>query len=213
MTAGVYQIRNTGNGKVYVGSSADVKKRKSQHWSDLRRSRRYNSHLQSAWNKYGENSFEFETLITCHPAMCTWYEQQFLDQWKPEYNILPTAGSRLGAKHTDETRAKMSKIQKGRKTSEETKAKLRQANLGKKASAETRRKMSEALMGHKHSEESKAKMRGEKSPNAKLTAMQVGQIRKLYATGQHTQMALGKMFRVDTSQIGHIINRKQWAHI
>ena len=42
-------------------------------------------------------------------------EQYFLDLLKPEYNILLTAGSPLGYKHNDETKAKMSASKIGNK--------------------------------------------------------------------------------------------------
>ena len=35
--AGVYQIRNLVNGKIYVGSSINLKQRKTSHFSKLRK--------------------------------------------------------------------------------------------------------------------------------------------------------------------------------
>lgn len=62
---GVYVIRNIKNGKVYVGQTNDLKLRKRNHFSDLKANIHHNKHLQNAWNKYGEENFEFEVLEEC----------------------------------------------------------------------------------------------------------------------------------------------------
>jgi group I intron endonuclease len=41
-------------------------------------------------------------------------EQYYINQLKPEYNILPTAGSLLGFKHSEETIAKLSTLAKAK---------------------------------------------------------------------------------------------------
>ena len=112
--AGVYQIRNMQNGKIYVGSSVNLNKRWREHRSALNNNRHWNNHLQRAWNRYGFEAFVYEPLITCHSSMCQWYEQQFLDQWNPEYNIGPTAKSPYGVRRSVETKAKISRAKLGR---------------------------------------------------------------------------------------------------
>ena len=57
MNCGVYQIKNTLNGKAYIGSSKNIKRRLGIHRSMLRRGTHRNPHLQNAWNKYGESAF------------------------------------------------------------------------------------------------------------------------------------------------------------
>lgn len=49
--------------------------------------------------------------------------------------------SQLGRKHTEETKLKMSKVQKGRVIIEETKQKLSKAHIGKKHTEKTKQKM------------------------------------------------------------------------
>jgi hypothetical protein len=51
--------------------------------------------------------------------------------------------------------------------------------------------------------------RGEDYGGAKLTWVQVAQIRELYKSG-HTQEALGKMFGVCSGNISHIVTNKTW---
>ena len=94
--AGIYQIINTVNNKRYIGSAVNLKKRENEHFAHLRRGIHHSPYLQRSYVKHGRDAFVFETLITCHPTMCIFYEQQFLDQLKPEYNLSVEAGSRLG---------------------------------------------------------------------------------------------------------------------
>ena len=60
MSSGIYFIRNVKNGKLYVGSAKSFYLRWNNHRSRLRKNKHHNKHLQHAWNKYGESSFEFE---------------------------------------------------------------------------------------------------------------------------------------------------------
>ena len=112
--SGIYQIRNTVNGKIYVGSATSLKKRRWLHMGHLRRGTHHSQPLQRAYAKYGEGSLVFEPLITCSPIMLLHYEQQFIDQWKPEYNVCKIAGSCKGRKHRPESIAKMCTVQAGR---------------------------------------------------------------------------------------------------
>jgi hypothetical protein len=66
-----------------------------------------------------------------------------MDLLNPEYNISPTAGSRLGSLHDEESKAKMRAAALGRtfNHTEETKIKLRNAILGITRSEETRAKL------------------------------------------------------------------------
>lgn len=59
---GIYCIVNRTNNKKYVGSSIDIKNRFRQHRHNLKHNKHCNSHLQAAWNKYGEDQFNFEII-------------------------------------------------------------------------------------------------------------------------------------------------------
>ena len=167
--SGIYQIRNKVNGKLYIGSTCNFKKRKSEHFNVgkcLKKGNHHNRYLQRSFNKYGENSFVFEIIFLCSIENLLYYEQKFLDFYvvKNMYNIAPTAGNSLGVKHSKKTKENMRKANLGRKHSEESKKKMSEAQkgnkncLGTKLSEETKKKMSEAQKGRKHSEETKKKM-------------------------------------------------------
>lgn len=165
MIGGIYQIKNIITGKYYIGSSVDIKKRWNQHLKTLRRGTHRNKHLQRAYDKYGENAFQFEVLETILFNDCLIeLEQKYINKLKPEYNLAPTAGSSLGVKRSEETKRKLSESHKGKHLSEETRRKMSEARkgnknmLGKHYSEETKRKMSEANKGKHPSEETKRKI-------------------------------------------------------
>lgn len=71
---GVYVIRCLPTNQVYVGMSATrISSRWTEHCAKLRRGKHANRKLQHAWDKYGENAFEFERVCYCHD------EQEALD--------------------------------------------------------------------------------------------------------------------------------------
>jgi len=109
MKSGIYAIINAVNGKFYVGSSQNIKERWARHQRDLRKGIHRNKHLRRAWKKYGEGSFYFGVLEPVEDlARLTDREQYWMDLLKPEYNILPTAGSSLGFRFTEEQKQKLS---------------------------------------------------------------------------------------------------------
>jgi group I intron endonuclease len=131
------------------------------HSNELDGCRHCNEHLQRAFDKYGFENFTYDVLITCHPDMLLWYEQQFIDQWKPEYNMSNIAGkvewtddlrhrksmAMTGTKHTIEELQKISDGNKGKKYSDETRRKMSESQKDRITSEETRRKLSEAGKG------------------------------------------------------------------
>jgi group I intron endonuclease len=52
--------------------------------------------INKAMLKYGCLNFRFEILEYCEPYEAIKREQHYLDLFKPEYNVLPKAGSSLG---------------------------------------------------------------------------------------------------------------------
>lgn len=155
MKTGVYKILNIINNKIYVGSSAkDLKRRWKTHLYNLRKQKHINKHLQSSYNKYGENNFKFEVIEYCYPELCIEREQFYIDTLNPLYNKCPTAGSVLGFKHTKESREKSSKRRTGIKLSPEVRKAISEGHKGintwmkgRKLSLETRQKISKAHKG------------------------------------------------------------------
>lgn len=130
----IYKIVNTYNNKLYVGSCIGQYLRKGQHWHKLRKGIHDNSHLQSAWNKYGEDSFIFEVLEHVDNVNSLIEREQYwidlLDVCNRSkgYNKAPKAGSNLGRKMSKTSRNKMSIAKKGVKQNPESVLKRTQSN-------------------------------------------------------------------------------------
>lgn len=115
---GIYCINHISCGKVYTGSSFNLNKRLMDHIYN----RNSNRHLQNALNKYGIDKFcicILELLSTDQISKddlmldLIELEQMHLNMYSNKYNINPIAGkSRLGSKHTLESKALMSKLRR-----------------------------------------------------------------------------------------------------
>lgn len=64
--------------------------------------------------KHGYSNFSLEILEYCEIKDLLEREDYYFKLWKPEYNILKKAGSSLGFKYSEETKAKMSATALGR---------------------------------------------------------------------------------------------------
>ena len=60
--AGVFQVRNTANGKILLGSSLNLEGPLNGHRFMLSIGRHRNEELQKEWNEYGPDGFVFEIL-------------------------------------------------------------------------------------------------------------------------------------------------------
>lgn len=85
--SGIYCIENKINHKTYIGSSKNIYQRLLKHFALLRHNKHENAHLQNAWNKYGEDNFEWLVLEKCNIKELTIREQYCLDLIGGEYNI------------------------------------------------------------------------------------------------------------------------------
>lgn len=110
---GIYAIVNKITKDFYIGST---KKAFRDRWAGHKSSIKVGKGcpiLQKAWNKYGENSFEFIVIeIIKDKEKIIEREQFYIDFLKPKYNANPIAGSNKNRKWTEEQKHKMSNIQK-----------------------------------------------------------------------------------------------------
>lgn len=182
---GIYIIRNTVNGKFYIGSAVDFGRRFRGHRNDLNSGRHRSARLQNAWKKYGAAAFMFEVLeVVSDPATLLVREQHWLDTLKATdrergYNTYPIAGSPLGHKHTAEWKAAASKRHKGRKRPPETGARISAALKGYKHSDESRANMSGRVVSEEHRaklREARKGFRHTAETRAKIGVSQIGRI-------------------------------------
>jgi len=150
--SGVYVIINRTNGKMYVGQTQrKFSHRWNQHKASLNLGKHHNKHLQNAWNKYGEPSFEFVAVETCPRNKLQEMEQFYIDKYGTKNPV-------FGYNKVDSKEVKKSSIKKlsirntgsgnpmfGRKHSEKTKKKIGEKSSIKKHKKETKKRISEAL--------------------------------------------------------------------
>jgi group I intron endonuclease len=125
-SSGVYRIVFKPTGKEYIGSTqVSILGRCKKHRTSLNGGYHKNPILQAFWNKHGGGAFLFECLETCPPSEAASREQYFMDWSKDKFNVMPSAESRVGFRHSEETKTKISNSRDY--TSEGYRAKMSQA--------------------------------------------------------------------------------------
>ena len=169
VNVGIYRITCAANGHMYFGSSWKLKKRLYDHRRLLIRGEHSNRCLQSDWNLYGSEAFEFKVLIRHNLsrfkllALENLFIHAYWDKQVCCYNSAQDARSSQGRAVSEATKAKISASLTGRKASVESRLHQSEARRGAphkkgyKVSIETRAKQSRARMGHETSEETRAK--------------------------------------------------------
>lgn len=121
--SGIYCFTNIENGKIYVGSAKNLRKRYGQHLSCLRLNKHHSKHFQNAWNKYGEDKFKYDIIeFVDDISTLLIREQYYLDTLlfaqeyirkesnkflELGYNINPCSSNRLGTVQSEESIRKM----------------------------------------------------------------------------------------------------------
>jgi group I intron endonuclease len=153
---GIYIIRNTSNGRVYIGSAVDHIVRWHHHRLALRKGIHHSCLLQRSWNKYGAETFVFEFIERTDRSDRIGREQFWLSKLRTfessrGFNISPTAAGQLGTKRQVESRARMSAAALGKKKrfSKDHLDFIRQRNKARGITPENRAKMVAAQKGLK----------------------------------------------------------------
>jgi len=147
--SGVYIIINNLNNKIYIGATKDIYARIKLHLSDLVNNKHTNNHLQSAWDKYGGENFEFDILEFCEEKYIYSMENYWINitgalNRKFGYNKQEGSPTKNG-KWSIASRRKLSKSCTGKKRTEEQRRQMSilQKELG--ISPEHRLKMTEGV--------------------------------------------------------------------
>jgi group I intron endonuclease len=142
---GIYAIKCISNNKIYIGSvhptdrGNSLARRLRDHKYRLNRNEHGNQLLQRAWNKYGEESFEFYVIETLENVEIILEREQYWIDFYESYNkdkgfnLCPTAGSTYNFKWTEEQKLNYTKEN--------------HPMYGKKHTEESKQKMSESLKG------------------------------------------------------------------
>ena len=184
-SSGIYLIRNSTSGRVYVGAAAGFGARWRFHKRLLNAGKHHAIRLQRSWDKHGPECFSFEVIeiiarerfadvASFREAMKS-REQHWMDTYMAAskdrgFNSCPAAYSPLGLKRSEETKAKhratwtperrKANSEKGRRQrlSPEHRAAFCFSSKGKVRTAEHRATVSAARLGKSLSPEHRAKV-------------------------------------------------------
>ena len=140
---GIYKITCTADGKFYIGSSVNLKRRHYEHFHKLQTNAHANKHMQSAYDKHGPETFVFEIIEvlpeTIEHKEALIVEQKYLDDLNPcdrniGFNMCKNVGNPRTCEEyfcSEETRQKRSKSLKGKPKSEKFKQMMSELNKGR----------------------------------------------------------------------------------
>jgi group I intron endonuclease len=183
-TQGIYAITHVASGRVYVGSAVDVTMRWHIHRHHLNHGTHHAIRLQTAWAEAGAKAFTFSVLeaVALKADLLT-REQWWIDELNAlflgsGFNSCPVAGSPLGTKHSDETKAKMRAAKLGKPAPWNVRTHTKEQNerhsaalTGRKRkpmTAETKAKMAAVHTGKKHSQATLDKMSAAQTARQRL---------------------------------------------
>lgn len=182
--SGIYQIKSTINGKIYIGSAVNIVKRYREHLSGIINKNHKCTYLNNHSKKHG-NVFVFSVLTVCEKVELISKEQFFIDTLKPivpnGFNVRLIATSDIGAKRNPESIKKAVETKRknghkpfstidrshykkenhpnfGKHLSDETKKKIGIGNKGKKLTDQQKERMRLTSTGRLHTDETKNKM-------------------------------------------------------
>lgn len=202
--SGVYRLVNIVTGECYVGSSTNLGNRMAVHRYRMTNGTHGNRNVQAAFDEHGITAFSFEVLmIVADKIQLIAYEQQFIDQLKPAYNLAPKAGSCLGVKFSQQSREKISARVSG------------EGNywFGKKlpcAGASSRPEVRAKLSRQRSGEGNP--MFGVTPAHAKLTDDQVRAIRASIANGESLR-SLAERYGVSKGAVAHIKQGRSYQRV
>ena len=180
--SGIYMWKNKNNGKFYIGSSNNLKRRLTSYFNLNYLVKESSMYINRALLKEGYSAFSLYILEHCDEKDLIQREQYYFDLLKPTYNICTTAGSTLGRLHEEKAKEKISESKKGTYSGNanhfhgkthtlDAKGKMVQAKLSKVIPEETREKISLKMKGRKLSEEHKINMSLSKRNSKKLSVL------------------------------------------
>lgn len=199
--SGIYRWTNLINGKSYVGSSVNLSRRFRSYFNGnyLIFSSAKTMLISKALLKYGYINFRLEILEYCDKSDLLAREQYFLNNLLPEYNILKSVGSLRGYIHSEEAKLKMRLSKIGFKHTEETKAKISRNLIH---SEETKK----LLRSYKHTKEALAKIKAAASLGRKVSEETKANIR-----ANHPKSLKVKILNIETNITKEFLSSYQAA--
>lgn len=206
--SGIYFIECKANGKIYIGSSCNLKRRESIHFSYLSKKKHPNIHMQSSYNKHGKENFSFRPVIFCSVDDLLYFEQLFIDGLNPDYNIHKIAGSPRGHKHSEITKQKMRDVWKSR-TQEQKDAITKCYKKPFTHTEETKKKISKSQLNRV---KSPSELESIGRFNANFSDDQVLEMRKMRDSGLKLK-EIADIFKIHQANVSLIVRGKTYKWV
>lgn len=219
--SGVYKITHIKSGRLYIGSSNHIYKRWATHKSSLNNNRHENKYLQHAWNKYGEDQFEFEIIETTEPQNLYDRERYWIDitsclDRSKGFNIYPDPAGLERLPLSNEHKRKLSNALKGRHPSKTHRINLSKALKGKKKPAHVMEALRQANLGKEWTDKQREKRselsKGSNNGRAKLNEQSVQDVINDLIYGYGIKF-IARKYKISTNTIRRILARENWQHI
>lgn len=234
-TIGIYGIKNKINNHIYIGKTEmNFGDRRDSHYSLLRSNKHWNPYLQNAWNKYGENNFDFVVIhILKENEDINELERNFIQYYRElnlSYNIADggEGGGNLGKHLSEETKRKIGEKNRINMTGfvmpEETKKKISKEHkeAWQKLSDEEKMEKIKNFAGlnkgkkmDRNSEQYKKLVERErtKSNAAKYDIEVVKEIRRLHEEENKGYTEISKMLNINRHTVYLIATYRRWKYV
>lgn len=234
-TIGIYGIKNKINNHIYIGKTEmNFGDRRDSHYSLLRNNKHWNPYLQNAWNKYGENNFDFVIIhILKENEDVNELERNYIQHYRElnlSYNIADggEGGGNLGKHLSEETKRKIGEKNRINMTGfvmpEETKQKISKEhkeawqNLSDEEKMEKIKNFAGSNKGKKmdkNSEQYKKLVERErtKSNAAKYDIETVREIRRLHEKEGKGYTEISEILNIKRHTVYLIATYRRWKYV
>lgn len=110
--SGIYEIKCEVNKKSYIGQTVELRRRLIDHCRYLHNGKHPNKHLQSAFNLYGANAFEYSVIELCERERLFDREIEIIAERGRNnlFNFTDGGEGPCGLRHSQETKEKLREL-------------------------------------------------------------------------------------------------------